>query len=141
MTLSTGPWWWAPVFAFGWITTVPAHSFSAPARACVIAAARFIPGVCGVLMSSSFECTTRTPSNFHLGPVMCAFNPKSGCPRLKQDQGGNTMTNRFLLKSMFFFTAGALASLAAAQEGGRITKVMLYPGSATVERAAQVTAG
>lgn len=28
-----------------------------------------------------------------------------------------------------------------AQEGGRITKVMLYPGSATVERAAQVAAG
>jgi len=28
-----------------------------------------------------------------------------------------------------------------AQEGGRITRVMLYPGSATVERAAQVAAG
>ena len=65
MTLSTGPWWCAPVFAFGWITTVPAHSFSAPVRAWVIAAARFIPGVCGVLMSSSFACTTRTPWNFH----------------------------------------------------------------------------
>src|SRR5690349_3294770 len=47
------------------MTTVPAQSFSAPARACVIAAARFMPGVCGVLMSSSFECTTRTPLNFH----------------------------------------------------------------------------
>jgi len=30
---------------------------------------------------------------------------------------------------------------AFSQDGGRITKVMLYPGSATVERAAQVTAG
>ena len=30
---------------------------------------------------------------------------------------------------------------ALSQDGGRITKVMLYPGSATVERAAQVTAG
>jgi len=30
---------------------------------------------------------------------------------------------------------------AIAQDGGRITKVMLYPGSATVERAAPVTAG
>jgi len=30
---------------------------------------------------------------------------------------------------------------AFAQDGGRITKVMLYPGSATVERAAQVAAG
>src|SRR5258708_38895209 len=67
MTLSTGPWWWAPVFALGWMTTVPAQSFSAPARAWVIAAARFMPGVWAVLMSSSFERTTRTPSNFHLG--------------------------------------------------------------------------
>src|SRR3970282_270560 len=69
MTLSTGPWWWAPVFALGWITTLPAHSFSAPARAWVIAAARFMPGVCGVFTSSSLEWTTRTPSNFHLGAV------------------------------------------------------------------------
>jgi hypothetical protein len=54
------------------MTTVPAQSFSAPARACVIAAARFMPGVCAVLMSSSFECTTRTPSSFHLewGPLV-----------------------------------------------------------------------
>src|SRR5690348_15858848 len=69
MTLSTGPWWWAPVFALGWITTVPAQSFSAPARACVIAAARFMPGVCGVVMSSSFACTTRTPACFHLDSI------------------------------------------------------------------------
>lgn len=34
-----------------------------------------------------------------------------------------------------------LATPVFAQEGGRITKVMLYPGSATVERAAQVAAG
>jgi uncharacterized RmlC-like cupin family protein len=34
------------------MTTVPAQSFSAPARAWVMAAARFIPGVCGVLISS-----------------------------------------------------------------------------------------
>ena len=33
------------------------------------------------------------------------------------------------------------ATPAFTQEGGRITKVMLYPGSATVERAAPVTAG
>src|SRR3954470_9509985 len=67
MTLSTGPWWWAPVFALGWMTTVPAQSFSAPARAWGMAAARFMPGVCAVLMSSSLAWTTRTPSNFHLG--------------------------------------------------------------------------
>src|SRR5882672_3494473 len=70
MTLSTGPWWCAPVFAFGWITTVPAQSFSAPARAWVIAAARFMPGVCAVLTSSSFACTTRTPECFHLDSAM-----------------------------------------------------------------------
>jgi uncharacterized protein (TIGR02231 family) len=51
------------------------------------------------------------------------------------------MKTRFVLNSVFFFTATALAGLAAAQDSGRITKVMLYPGSATVERAAQVTAG
>src|SRR5436305_4472596 len=61
MMLSTSPWWWAPVLASGWITTVPAHSFSAPARAASIAAMRFMPGVCGVLGSSSSACTTRTP--------------------------------------------------------------------------------
>src|SRR3954465_9262460 len=71
MTLSTGPWWCAPVLAFGWITTVPAQSFSAPVRARVMAAARFMPGVCGVLMSSSLDLTTRTPSNFHFGLPAC----------------------------------------------------------------------
>src|SRR5437773_10371059 len=71
MTLSTGPWWCAPVFAFGWITTVPAQSFSAPARAAVIAAARFMPGVCGVLTSSSLACTTRTPCRRHLDSFDC----------------------------------------------------------------------
>src|SRR6476661_7481434 len=61
MTLSTGPWWWAPVFASGSMTTVPAHSFSAPARAVVIAAARRMPSVCGVFGSSASPRTTRTP--------------------------------------------------------------------------------
>src|SRR6266436_9739641 len=57
----------APVLALGWMTTVPAQSFSAPARAWVMAAARFMPGVCAVLMSSSLERTTRTPVYFHFG--------------------------------------------------------------------------
>src|SRR5450755_372073 len=61
MTLSTGPWWCAPVLASGSMITVPAHSFSAPVRAVVTAAARVMPGVCGVLMSSSSLRTTRTP--------------------------------------------------------------------------------
>ena len=37
--------------------------------------------------------------------------------------------------------AVAFATQAFAQEGGRITKVLLYPGSATVERAVPVSAG
>src|SRR5215208_3726370 len=43
------------------MTTVPAQSFSAPARAAVIAAARVIPAVWGVFVSRSPACTTRTP--------------------------------------------------------------------------------
>src|SRR5689334_17747213 len=43
------------------MSTVPAQSFSAPARAVVIAAARVMPGVCGVFVSSSPARTTRTP--------------------------------------------------------------------------------
>src|SRR3954451_1084935 len=72
MTLSTGPWWCAPVLALGWITTVPAQSFSAPARAWVMAAARFMPGVCAVLISSSLACTTRTPLYFQ--PDSCVMS-------------------------------------------------------------------
>jgi hypothetical protein len=45
------------------MTTVPAQSFSAPARAVVIAAARFMPVVWGVFVSSSSPRTTRTPFN------------------------------------------------------------------------------
>src|ERR1700704_4577925 len=91
MTLSTGPWWWAPVFALGWIPTVPAQSFSAPARAWVIAAARFIPGVCAVLMSSSFACTTRTPRCFHFDSLsMCGIlaAPDSTCSA-RPDEGNS----------------------------------------------------
>src|SRR5258708_17039772 len=43
------------------MVTVPAHSFCAPARAKLIAAARDMPGVCGVLVSRSRPLTTRTP--------------------------------------------------------------------------------
>src|SRR4051812_33481181 len=41
--------------------TVPAHSFSAPTRAKLIAAARFMPGVWAVLASSWSPGITRTP--------------------------------------------------------------------------------
>src|SRR5712692_2025550 len=61
MTLSSSPWWCAPVFALGWMVTVPAHSFRAPARARSIAAARDMPGVWAVFGSSSSEWTMRTP--------------------------------------------------------------------------------
>src|SRR3954470_21759425 len=57
------------------MTTVPAHSFSAPVRARVIAAARLMPGVCAVLTSSSVPLTTRTPSSFHLGLSIAVLFP------------------------------------------------------------------
>src|ERR1700733_10825331 len=44
--------------------TVPAHIFCAPTRAKLIAAARFIPGVCGVLVSSWSPGITLTPCSF-----------------------------------------------------------------------------
>src|SRR5215203_3284797 len=43
------------------MSTVPAHSLSAPARALVMAAARVMPGVWGVSVSSSPDRTIRTP--------------------------------------------------------------------------------
>src|SRR5918996_6535340 len=61
MMLSRWPWWCAPVLALGWTETVPAQSLCAPALAKLIAAARVIPGVCGVLKSSSDALTIRTP--------------------------------------------------------------------------------
>src|SRR3954468_10755724 len=73
MTLSRWPWWWAPVFASGSMTTVPAHSFSAPARAVSIAAMRIMPGVCGVLGSSSPAWTTRTPRDRQSGALTASY--------------------------------------------------------------------
>src|SRR5664279_3584699 len=43
------------------MVTVPAHSFCDPTRWCVIAAARFMPGVCGVFVSSAWAGMTTTP--------------------------------------------------------------------------------
>src|ERR1035437_3130871 len=75
MTLSTSPWWCGPVRAPGWMTTLPAQSFCAPALAVVIAAARFIPSVCGVFGSRSHPRITRTPSNFQRGgSILGAFD-------------------------------------------------------------------
>src|SRR3954468_11486558 len=51
------------------MTTVPAHSFSAPARAVSIAAMRVMPGVCGVFGSSSPAWTTRTPCDRQSGAL------------------------------------------------------------------------
>src|SRR5438067_1767742 len=53
------------------MVTVPAQSFCAPALAWLIAAARLMPGVCRVLVSSSPARTIRTP---------CVR--QSGCPLL-----------------------------------------------------------
>src|SRR6478672_409249 len=46
------------------MVTVPAHSFCAPTRAKLIAAARFMPGVWAVLVSREPAGITRTPSCF-----------------------------------------------------------------------------
>jgi hypothetical protein len=43
---------------------LPAHSLSAPVRACVMAAARVMPGFGGVFVSSSPACTILTPYSF-----------------------------------------------------------------------------
>src|SRR5271156_1097942 len=61
MTVSTSPWWCGPVLASGWTTTVPAQSFCAPVRAWEMAAARVMPGVCGVLVSRLLARTMRRP--------------------------------------------------------------------------------
>ena len=47
--------------ALAWIVTVPAQIFSAPARAWLIAVARFMPGVCAVLGSRALPGMTLTP--------------------------------------------------------------------------------
>src|SRR5687767_4113820 len=47
------------------------------------------------------------------------------------------MQKRMLLGAV----AALFVSSAWSQEGGRITRIVLYPGAATVERAAQVAAG
>src|SRR5439155_23546413 len=72
MTLSRAPWWCAPVLALAWMWTVPAQIFCAPTRAKLIAAARFMPGVCGVLVSSWSPGMTLTPWVFQsIGPLSC----------------------------------------------------------------------
>lgn len=56
-----------PVLALGWTTTVPAQSFCAPTRAREMASARVMPGVCGVLPSSSPLRMMRRPRVFQSG--------------------------------------------------------------------------
>jgi len=58
--------------ALGCTLTVPAQSFCAPALARLIAAARVIPGVCGVFRSSSPALTMRTPWSRQSVPLAAA---------------------------------------------------------------------
>src|SRR5205823_9071821 len=74
MTLSSAPWWCAPVLALAWMWTVPAQIFCAPTRAKLIAAARFMPGVCGVLVSSWSPGMTLTPLVFQSMSVLSGFS-------------------------------------------------------------------
>src|SRR3984885_5345536 len=115
MTLSTGPWWCAPVLAFGWMTTVPAHSFSAPARAWVIAAARFIPGVWAVLMSSSLERTTRTPSSRHRASLRLSMDDLSPTCSRKPQVSGQSIGKEAVRTGAA--SSRAAAGLAAAGDG------------------------
>src|SRR3979411_3290153 len=67
MTLSSAPWGCAPVFASGWIATVPDQIFWAVTGGWLMAALRARPGVWAVLGSSVLPGITRTPSCFHFG--------------------------------------------------------------------------
>src|SRR3954469_18792726 len=54
------------------MSPVPAQIFCAPTRAKLIAAERFIPGVCGVLVSSWSPGITLTPCSFQsTAPASC----------------------------------------------------------------------
>ena len=68
MMLSSGPWWWAPVRASGWMDTVPAHNSEAPVAA-LTAAWRNIPGVWAVLLSRRSDRMTLTPDNLREIPL------------------------------------------------------------------------
>src|SRR2546425_11674099 len=97
------------------MTTVPAQSFSAPARAFVIAAARFMPGVCAVLMSSSFACTTRTPRCFHwdsvfMSRIVCSRRGSDGELGVEKPKPGiGRIWRRFLIAARW--TIGVLVVL------------------------------
>src|SRR5690242_10000817 len=77
------------------MTTVPAHSFSAPIRAWLIAAARVMPGVCAVFKSSWFDFTTRTPWCIHFDSTAMA------APRL--DVAPSPWLPDYKLKSKRYF--------------------------------------
>ena len=63
--------------------TVPAHSFCAPTRAKLIAAARSIPGDCAVLLSRLFPGITRTPFSFQ-----SVISTPSRCASDRDGSGG-----------------------------------------------------
>src|SRR5262249_23989713 len=63
------------------MVTVPAYSFSAPTRAWEMAAARHMPGVCAVLLSSALPGITRTPSlRQSLASVVVMVGPPEELP-------------------------------------------------------------
>src|SRR5437773_3396975 len=63
--------------------TVPAQIFCAPTRAKLIAAARFMPGVCGVLVSSWSPGMTLTPWVFQSTPPASCLSLMSLFPALE----------------------------------------------------------
>src|SRR3954471_24040215 len=77
--------------------TVPAHSLLAPTFANVMAAARSMPGVCGVLRSNSPARTTRTPSSrpsVLASLVVMACAPAASVLRAAADQRGQSTAQR-----------------------------------------------
>lgn len=65
--------------ASGRTIMVPAHSLFAPVRACVMAAARVIPDVCGVFVSRSPAFKILTPFSFQFMSVTCPYLDQADC--------------------------------------------------------------
>src|SRR5690606_28683161 len=118
MMLSRWPWWWAPVLAFGCTLTVPAQSLEAPALAKLIAAARVMPGVCGVLKSSSDALTMRTPwLRQSIWPAASVIAASSTPSSLVPDLASRPATS---IPSVAHFAAGSRAGSGAREGDGEL---------------------
>src|SRR4029078_7693971 len=86
--------------------TVPAQIFCAPTRAKLIAAARFMPGVCGVLVSSWSPGMTLTPCSFQ---STCACSLISQSPTVERlGHRGPTIHRQYLAGDHAAFVRGKI---------------------------------